>query len=262
MRTHAVTLLLATGLSFSSFLSAQSPAVQPEATAAPDGAVTPVDPANQPANVAKPDFVEDKRAFGVLPNYRTTEYDQPYSPISTKRKFKIATDDTIDGPSFLLAGVFAGFGQWQNSNPSFGQGAKGYFHRYLTGLADQDVGNYLTEAVIPTLFHQDPRYFRKGRGSVMSRIGWAVSRTVVARNDSGNWTFNASEFLGNGMTAALGNAYYPDSRGFGDTMERMFTFIGTDALSQVLKEFWPDVKRKYFHKDDPALAATPAHAVK
>lgn len=246
----------------SSLLFAQSPTVQPDTSAVADAAAAPANAAGQPVNVAKPDFVQDKHAFGVLPNYRTAEGDRPYAPITNKQKFKIATDDTIDGPSFLLAGLFAGVGQLENSNPSFGQGAKGYFHRYLTGLADQDVGNYLTEAVIPTLLHQDPRYFRKGHGSVMGRIGWAVSRTVVARSDSGKWMFNASEFLGNGMTAALGNAYYPDSRGFGDTMERMFTFIGTDAISQVLKEFWPDVKRKYFHKNDPALTSAPADPAK
>jgi len=248
-------MLLSAALPLTSSLFAQSPTVQPDTTGVPESAAAPANSAVEPVNVANPDFVQDKHAFGVLPNYRTAEGDQPYSPISAKRKFKIATDDTIDGPSFLLAGVFAGLGQWQNNNPSFGQGVKGYFHRYATGLADQDVGNYLTEAVLPTVFHQDPRYFRRGHGSVMGRVGWAVSRTVVARNDSGKWMFNASEFLGNGMTAALGNAYYPDERGFGDTMQRMFTFIGTDAISQVLKEFWPDVKRKYFHKNDPALAS-------
>ncbi|HKD08295.1 MAG TPA: hypothetical protein VKB79_20505 [Bryobacteraceae bacterium] len=255
LRTHAITLLFAAALPLTSSLCAQSPTAQPEANPVSEGAAAAPDSTVQPVNVAKPDFVQDKHAFGVLPNYRTAEGDQPYAPITTKQKFKIATDDTIDGPSFLLAGVFAGLGQWQDSNPSFGQGVKGYFHRYLTGLADQDVGNYLTEAIVPTLLHQDPRYFRKGHGSAMSRIGWAVSRTVVARSDSGKWMFNASEFLGNGAAAALGNAYYPDSRGFGETMERMFTFIGTDAISQVLKEFWPDVKRKYFHKNDPALAS-------
>src|SRR5947209_4463403 len=99
MRIHAVLMFLAAGLSFSFSLSAQSPAAQTDTPALGEGAVTPANPANEPVNVAKPDFVEDKHAFGVLPNYRTTEYDQPYSPISTKRKFKIATDDTIDGPS-------------------------------------------------------------------------------------------------------------------------------------------------------------------
>lgn len=66
--------------------------------------------------------------------------------------------------------------------------------------------------------------------------------------------FNSSEFLGNGTVAAIGNLYYPDARGFGPTMQRMGTQIGTDAISGVLKEFWPDVKRKFTHKRETATA--------
>lgn len=185
----------------------------------------------------------DARAFGVLPNYRTAELADPYSPISVGRKFTIARKDTLDWPSFFTAGIFTGISQANNSNPSFGQGVKGLAHRYGTSVIDQSAANFMTEAVLPSVFHQDPRYFRKGEGSIKGRIAWAASRVVVARNDSGKWGFNYSEFLGNGAVAALGNAYYPDSRGLSPTMQRMFSQIGTDALSQVLKEFWPDVKR-------------------
>ena len=204
----------------------------------------------------QPPVEQDKRAFGVLPNYRTVEDDLPFSRISASRKFKIAAEDTIDGPSYALAAAFSLISQGTNSNPSFHQGMVGYLHRYATGLADQDVGNFMTEAIMPSLLHQDPRYFRKGHGTKWQRIAYAASRTLIARSDSGNWGFNASEFLGNGLTASLGNLYYPDSRGFSPTMQRMFTQIGTDAFSQVLKEFWPDVKRKYFNKQkdtDPLL---------
>jgi hypothetical protein len=199
--------------------------------------------------VTQPEAVQsDKHAFGVLPNYRTVEGSQPFAPITASQKFSIAFKDTVDGPSYILAGLFAGLSQNNNTNPSFGQGVKGFAHRYATALSDQAAGNFLTEAILPSAFHQDPRYFRKGKGSTMGRIGYALSRVAVAKTDKGKWTFNASEFLGSGMVGALGNAYYPDERGAGPTMQRMFTQISTDALSQVLKEFWPDVKRKYFHK--------------
>ena len=191
---------------------------------------------------------QDKRAFGVLPNYRTVEGSIPFSRLTTKQKFTIATKDSIDGPSWVLAGIFSGIGQLNNSHPSFGQGMEGYAHRYGTAIADQDIGNFMTEAIMPTLLHEDPRYFRRGHGSIGGRIGYAVSRVAVAKTDHGNPTFNFSEFLGNGVTGAIGNAYYPDEVGFGSTMQRMFTQIGTDSISNVLKEFWPDVKRKYFNK--------------
>jgi len=186
----------------------------------------------------------DKRAFGVLPNYRTAELSDPFAPIPTSRKFTIATKDTLDWPSFANAAIFSGIAQANDTNPSFGQGMKGYGHRYATALADQVIANYLTEAILPTVLHQDPRYFRKGHGSAKSRILWAISRSAVARNDSGKWAFNTSEFLGNGIVAAIGNSYYPDSRGFAPTMQRMGSQIAVDTLSQVLKEFWPDFKAK------------------
>lgn len=209
-------------------------------------------PPNTAALPGEPGAVEDKRAYGVLPNYRTAEADLPFSPITTKQKFTIARKDSLDFPSYFLAALFAGISQENNSNPSFGQGLKGYGRRYLSSVADQDIGNFLTEAVMPTLFHQDPRYFRKAHGPVKSRILYAATRVFVARSDSGAWGFNASEFLGNGVVASIGNAYYPDARGFSPTMQRMFTQIGTDALSQVLKEFWPDVKRRLSKKHEGA----------
>jgi hypothetical protein len=191
--------------------------------------------------------IPDKRAYGVLPNYRTAESDGPYIPITTKQKFTIAKKDTLDWPSYIMAGFFAGISQLGDSNPSFGQGVKGYSRRYISSVADQDIGNFMTEAILPSLLHQDPRYFRKGHGSVMGRIAYAASRSAIAKTDSGKWTFNASEFLGNGIVASLGNAYYPDAVGFNPTMQRMFTQIGTDSISQVMKEFWPDIKRKLTH---------------
>jgi hypothetical protein len=253
-RTFAVTFALTTLLAQLALAQQPAPADVPAAgAAAPAAVVTPAPEAIQKGQMevpGQPGVLEDKHAFGVLPNYRTAESSVPYSPISTKQKFKIATDDTIDGPSFALAAFFSGLSQLDGSEPSFHQGVVGYAHRYITGLADQDIGNYMTEAIMPTLLHQDPRDFRKGTGSVKSRIWWAASRSVVAHTPSGSWTFNASEFLGNGITASIGNLYYPDDRGFSPTMQRMFTQIGTDTLSQELKEFWPDVKRKFFHKND------------
>jgi hypothetical protein len=192
---------------------------------------------------------QDKRVFGVLPNYRTIDGTIPFSPISTRRKFIIASKDTFDWPSYILAGAFAGISQLDNSNPSFGQGLKGYAKRYAASVADQDIGNFMTEAIMPTLFHQDPRYFRKVNGSIKGRLGYAATRVLVGRTDSGKWTFNASEVLGNGIVASLGNAYYPDERGLTSTLQRMGTQIGTDAISQVLKEFWPDIKRKWLHRN-------------
>ena len=227
-------------------------AVQPsnpaEAAIVPAPANTNAVPAGQTPLAGQPGSGEDKRIFGVLPNYRTADGTQPYRPITVKQKFTIAKKDTFDYPSYVLAAAFAGISQVNNSNPSFGQGFKGYARRYGSSIADQDIGNFMTEAIYPSLLHEDPRYFRKVNGKFSRRLLYASTRVFVTHTDSGGQRFNFSEFLGNGTVASIGNWYYPDARGFDDTMQRMFTQIGTDALSNVLKEFWPDIKRKWFSK--------------
>ena len=197
----------------------------------------------------------DKRVFGVLPNYRTANETAIYTPITTKQKFTIASKDSFDYPLLLLGAAIAGLGQLTNNNPSFGQGAAGFGRRFGTSYADQAIGNMMTEAIFPTFLHEDPRYFRRGTGSKWSRTWYAATRVFVTRTDAGNLRFNFSEVLGNATGVAISNAYYPDSRTVGANAEKLGEQIGIDAASQVLKEFWPDIKRKFFqhHKDEARL---------
>jgi hypothetical protein len=202
-----------------------------------------------------PPVTEDKRVFGVLPNYRTAEANAVYTPISPKRKLTIATKDTIDYPLFLLGGGLAGIAQLSDEHPQFGQGVEGFAHRYGTAYADQAIGNYMTEGILPILFHEDPRYFRLGEGPKGHRTWYAATRIFVTKTDSGNTTFNFSEVVGNSIAAGVGNAYYPGETHLGDNLSRLGQDLATDAISQILKEFWPDVKRKFFsrHKDSSSL---------
>ena len=218
------------------------------AAAAPGTAVLPGDKGS----------TTDKHAFGVLPNYRTAEGSAPYIPLTTKQKYIVATRDTLDGPSYALALAFSGLTQLTDGDPSFGQGLKGYARRYGTALADQDIGNFMTEAIIPSLVHEDPRYFRKGSGSKKSRVGYALTRVFVARDDKGRPCFNTPEILGNSIAGALGNLYYPDDRGFGNTMQRAGQQVGTDAISAVLKEFWPDVKNWWERRQERRVGGNAA----
>jgi hypothetical protein len=190
----------------------------------------------------------DKRVFGVLPNYRTANAATPFTPLTVKQKFYIGYKDSVDYPVFPLAGAFAGLAQLMDQHSQFGQGLVGYAHRYGTALADQDIGNFMTESIMPSLFHQDPRYFRRGYGSKMSRLGYAATRIFVAPTDGGRQTFNFGEVIGNATAAGIANAYYPGERKLSDNVQRLYTQLATDSFSQVLKEFWPDVKRWYVRK--------------
>ena len=195
---------------------------------------------------------EDKRVFGVLPNYRTAEGSVPFQPITTKQKFTIATKDSFDYPVLGTTGFFAGLSQLQGSgNNVYGQGMKGFAHRYGISYADQVVGNFFPEAIVPTLFHKDPRYFRKGEGSKKSRLLYAVSHIFVSKSDSGAINFNSPEIIGNALAALTGMAYHVHERTAGDVLTQWgVTYIATDTFGQVLKEFWPDVKRKLFQKHE------------
>jgi hypothetical protein len=205
-------------------------------------------PAIPPAQGQDQDPPGGKRVFGVLPNYRTADASQEGTPISAGHKFLIASKDSFDYPLVMLAGAFAGLGQLADQQPSFGQGLKGYGHRLLTNYADQAMGNMFTEGLFPAMLHEDPRYFRRGSGPKWHRTGYALTRIFVTKTDSGRSRFNYSEWLGNASSVAISNAYYPDGRNFSDNATKLLEQCATDALSQVLKEFWPDIKRKFFHK--------------
>jgi len=202
-------------------------------------------PGNTPPNPVIPvQPPEDKRIFGVFPNNRTTEEAIPFHSISSAQKLHIAFMDSFDWPVFPTAGAFALLYQIENQNPSFGQGLKGYALRFGTAYGDQMIGNMMTEALVPILTHEDPRYFRSGEGTVLRRMGYGLKQIVIVRTDSGGHFFNISEWGGNAAAVAISNAYYPDTRTASNNAERLFVAVGTDAFDNILKEFWPDVKKK------------------
>ena len=225
-------------------------AQQPDDPPAPaDGSG--VTPQVAPPQPGTPQAPPDKRIFGVLPNYRTADSSVPFQTLTWKQKFTIAEKDSFDWPVYLLSGAFAGLHQLDDSHSEFGQGLQGYSKRYITAYGDQAIGNFMTEGLWPALLKEDPRYFRRGTGSKKSRAWYAATRIFVTHTDAGNTRFNFSEVIGNSVATAISDAYYPDSRNVTDNLVNLATQLGTDSFSQVLKEFWPDVKRKLFkHHDD------------
>jgi hypothetical protein len=130
-------------------------------------------------------------------------------PLSLKGKFWLATQDSFDYSSFVLAGMLAGVGQAKNSTPQFHQRAAGYGRYYWHSFADQALANYLTEAIVPAATREDPRYYTLGQGGFFRRTGYAASGLFITRTDSGGRTFNFSEIVGNGAGAGISNLYYP-----------------------------------------------------
>jgi hypothetical protein len=197
---------------------------------------------------------EDKYIFGVLPNYRTAEMTAVGRPLTPKQKLTIATKDSFAYPLVLLGAAYAGLYQLENSHPEFGQGVEGYAKRFGTSYSDQVIGNYMTEAVFPIILKQDPRYFRMAHGTKGQRAWYAATRIFVSRTDSGKSTVNYSELMGNAVAAGIGLSYYPDDRDVPDYLQNWGIQLGTDATSQVLKEFWPDVKAWWHRRHDEKYA--------
>src|SRR5579871_5458756 len=199
----------------------------------------------QPAPAQEP---VEKRLFGIVPNFRTSPSLTNYEPLTPKEKFKLAGEDAFDRGTFILAAAFAGEGQLTNSNPSFGQGVGGYAHYFVTSYADWAIGDYMTEAVFPSLLHQDPRYFRKGTGSTFSRLGSAVGQIFWTHTDSGGRTFNFSEIGGNSAAVAISQAYYPENRTASNAVSKLAIQVGVDMASNVVKEFYPEIRRAFRKK--------------
>jgi hypothetical protein len=224
--------------------SAQPPAPTPPQQPQPADQPSAQSNSQHPNNPAQEDTTKNKndRMFYVMPNYLTVDGQSQVPPVSWKEKFAMAAKGSFDPYEFTIVGVVAGIRQAENSSPGFGQGMKGYSKRYAAAFADQVDGNIMVGGVFPTILKVDPRYFRSGRGSFERRFGYAISRVLVARRDSGASMFNVPEFAGNATAIAISNLYYPDAdRNFSSDFSGWGTQMGLDAFGNELKEFWPDV---------------------
>jgi hypothetical protein len=192
------------------------------------------------------------RIFEVLPNYGTVENAKELPPLTTGQKFRLATAGVFDWGSYPFNGILAGIQQAKNEPKSWGQGWDAYAKRYSASFADNSIGTYMTTAIFPTLLHEDPRYYQMGKGRFAHRAYHAINRLFVVRTDSGHNRFNFSESLGNATAAAISNAYHaPEDRTASRNATTFAFLILYDGLDNELKEFWPDIRRKVFHKNTP-----------
>jgi hypothetical protein len=197
------------------------------------------------------------RILGIIPNFRAISTDEKLPAQSVKEKFVTATEDSFDYSSAFIPLALAGYSQLTNATPEFGTGGVAY-GRYLWHAAvDQTSENYMVEFVVPAITHEDTRYYTQGRGGFWKRTGYALSRAVITRSDSGKEVFNASEVIGAGASAGLSSLYYPTAeRSFGNTGKEWGLDVGIDAASFVAKEFWPDINHWLFHGAKPSAGAT------
>lgn len=205
------------------------------------------DPAAESGERAKPaSGISKDRIFYTLPNFLTLENAGHVAPLSVGEKFKVTAQSSFDPVTFIWHGLQAGISQANNSEPAFGRGAEGYAKRYAQNFADGTIENFTTQAIFPSILHQDPRYFQSGHGGVKRRILYAVGRIFVTRTDSGQSQLNYSEFLGSSSAAVISTfSYHPrGDRNLSTAANVWESEVGFDTLNNLIKEFWPDIRGK------------------
>jgi hypothetical protein len=230
-----------------SLTSAAQEAPRPDATAYQQP--VPADQSKDAQNIKNPENIESTshdRLFFALPNFLTLEYEGKIPPLTTGQKFKVVARGSFDFIQVPWYAILAGISQAQNGEPGYGQGLKGYGKRYASAFADGTIENFMAQAVLPTLLRQDPRFFQMSQGGFWHRTGYAVSRIFMTRADSGNQQFNFSEIFGSGAAAAISTySYHPSvDRTLSKTARVWGTQVGYDSITLVVKEFWPDLRRK------------------
>jgi len=224
----------------------QNSPAQSETNGQPTAGVKPV-----PASKQQP-----KRILGVMPNYRAVSAGAIPPPPAPKEAFKIATENSFDYSAFVFAGVTGLLAKGTDAHPQLGKGPAGFWAYYWRGYVDKTDGNYWVIFALPSVLHEDERYFAKGEGGFWKRSIYASSRVLITPNYHGHNSFNAPEVFGRGISQAISLTYYPSQdQAFGEFMEKYGYAMGRDALTNVFREFWPDIDSHLIHrhrkKDQP-----------
>jgi hypothetical protein len=258
-------------LALSSFAQQQPPqpptsgASQTAAPAQPTPSAQPDQSQGAQDSKGKVEGTSNDRLFFALPNFLTVSKNGRIVPLTTKQKFQVVALGSFDYVQYPWYAFLSGISQAENSEAGYGQGWEGYGKRFGSALADGTIENFMTGAVLPSIFHQDPRFFPAGQGSFTHRAGYAVSRIFVTRGDTGRHEFNASEVLGSALSASISTYSYhprsefvstpsnphlfiPSDRTLKNTASVWGSQLGYDTLTIVVKEFWPDIHRKLVRK--------------
>ena len=168
------------------------------------------DQSTAPANQgAPPEKQQPKRILGVMPNFRAVSAGALPPPPTPKQAFIIATQNSFDYSSFAFVGITSLVSEGTNAHPQLGKGIAGYGRYYWRGFVDKTDGNYLVIFALPTIFHQDERYYAKGQGGFWKRFAYSSTRILITPNYQGHNGLNFSELLGRGMAERISAAYYP-----------------------------------------------------
>jgi hypothetical protein len=181
-----------------------------------------------------------------------TSVHTPYIPgvklcsLTVREKFKLFLHSSVDPLTLLSVGFFSGLSQATNGDPHFGQGGAGFAKRLGAEYTDQATWRFFNNFLYPSIFKEDPRYYRQARGTVRSRLFHAMQHTVIAKHDDGRSMINFDEWLSTGSALAIGYKYHPgSSSGLRPAIRDGSILIVQDMGFDILREFWPEISRAF-----------------
>jgi hypothetical protein len=196
-----------------------------------------------------PSKQQPKRIFGVMPNFRAVSPGTIPPPLTFKQSLKLATQDSFDYSSFIFVGITSAMAYGTDVHPQLGSEPSAYWAYYWRGFVDKTDGNYWVICLLPTVLHQDQRYYALGEGGFWKRTTYAATRIFVAHKYDGNNTFNVSEVMGRAIAQGISVSYYPSSSNTGEKFAEKYAYaLGRDALTNVVREFWPDIATHVLHR--------------
>jgi hypothetical protein len=181
---------------------------------------------------------EHQRILGILPNFFVS-YVPNAQPLTRKQKFKLALVISRDPLTFMTTGITAGIEQAEGDFAGYGSGISGYAQRYAASYGDRVDATFLSAAVFPSIFRQDPRYFYRGHGRIIARALYAISTVVICKGDNGKWQPNYSNVLGNLAAGGISSFYYPNSakHDVQTSVDNIFIGIGEGSIGTLFQEF-------------------------
>jgi hypothetical protein len=180
---------------------------------------------------------ESQRVLGVIPNFYSS-FDPHAVPMNAKQKFQLAFRSEMDPMTFAGAAAIAGAEEYRNIYPGYGTGFAGFGKRFAAQYANDFDSRMIGSALLPALFHQDPRYFYKGTGSIRSRALYAIKSAFICRGDNGKPEFDFSHIGGDFAAAGLSNLYYPEpNEGATLIFTNGLIEIGGMAGTNLIREF-------------------------
>jgi hypothetical protein len=196
-------------------------------------------------------YQEQQRVLGIIPNFYAS-YVPDAAPLPSKLKFQLAWKSASDPITIFGAAFLAGIYQASDEYGGYGQGFQGYAKRFGATYGDVFIGTFIDSAVLPSIFHQDPRYFYRGTGSKKSRLMYALANAVMCKGDNKKYEPNYSAILGSFITSGISYTYYPASdRSAELLMQTALIRIAEGSVAGLFQEFVVRKLTPHLKKDPP-----------